>query len=411
MEDRLRKYARLAVQGGVHLQKGQTLMIHADVMAAPFVRMVTEEAYACGAREVVVRYGDEQITRLHYLHQSQETLCQVHDWELESRLDYLKEGACVLHIISDTPGIFSDCDSARIAASRLAYAKASKEVQRYTMNNECAWSIVAVPSAAWAKQVFPECEEPEAVEKLWEAILASVHVDADSDPLNNWEKRNQMFQRRVDALNARRFEALHFTSELGTDLRVALVEDHLWEGGSEETSGGVRFNPNLPTEEVFTMPHRMGVDGIVYASRPLDHNGVLIRDFYIRFENGKAVEFDAKEGKDTLAELLAFDEGSCRLGEVALVPYDSPISLSKRLFYNTLFDENASCHLALGDAYPSCLKGGLQLSQEELLAVGANHSMTHVDFMFGTPQLRVTGIRDEKETLIMEHGCFCESFR
>ena len=159
------------------------------------------------------------------------------------------------------------------------------------------------------------------------------------------------------------------------------------------------------------MPHRMGVDGIVYASRPLDHNGVLIRDFYIRFENGKAVEFDAKEGKDTLAELLAFDEGSCRLGEVALVPYDSPISLSKRLFYNTLFDENASCHLALGDAYPSCLKGGLQLSQEELLAAGANHSMTHVDFMFGTPQLRVTGIRDEKETLIMKHGCFCESFR
>ncbi len=411
MEARLRKYARLALLGGVHLQKGQTLIIYGDVMAAPFVRLVCEEAYAYGAKEVVVRYGDEQITRLHYLHQPLQTLCEVHRWELESRLDYLKEGACVLHIISDTPGIYADCDPSRIKEARLAYAKASKEIQRYTSENLCAWSIIAVPGKEWAKQVFPNEEEERAVEKLWEAILQSVHVDEDSDPLVNWQARNAMFQRRVNALNAGRFEALHFTSELGTDLRIGLVSDHLWEGGNEQTADGVWFNPNLPTEEVFTMPHRHKVEGIVYASRPLDYNGVLIKDFFIRFENGKAVAFDAKEGRETLAALLAFDAGSSYLGEVALVPYDSPISTSNLLFYNTLFDENASCHLALGDSYPSCMKNGLAMSEKERQEKGANHSMAHVDFMFGTAGLCVDGICGDMRVRIMENGSFTPQFR
>lgn len=411
MENKLRQYAQLALVSGVHLQKGQTLMIHADVMAASFVQIVCEEAYRHGAKEVVVRYGDEKLSRLHYLYQSEETLTAIHDWELECRLDYLKEGACVLHIVTDTPGIFADCDPRRIAQARLAYAKASEEIQKYTMNNICAWCIIAVPSSQWAMKVFPDCSQEEAIRKLWDAILASVHVDGHQDAIECWDKRNVLFHKRVEKLNAYRFQALHFRNALGTDLLVHLVDDHLWEGGSETTSNGVSFNANMPTEEVFTMPHRSKVDGIVYASKPLDYNGVLITDFYLRFKDGKVVEFDAKSGKETLASLLSFDKNSNRLGEVALVPYDSPISLSNLLFYNTLFDENASCHLALGDSYPSCLQGGLSMEKDALLKAGANQSMAHVDFMFGTKDLCVKGLCGTNEIMIMQDGNFTKEFQ
>ena len=410
MEKIIRQYARLALYSGVHLQKGQILMIHADVVAASFVQIVCEEAYRCGAKEVVVRYGDEQLSRLHYLYQSSDSLTTVHPWEIESRLDYLKEGACVLHIISDTPGIFADCDPVRISNARFAYAKASEEIQRYTMNNICAWSIIAVPSPQWAMRVFPKCSCDEAMRRLWEAILNSVHIDGVQDPIAVWQKKNAAFHARVEALNACQFDMLHFTSGLGSDLYVGLVQSHRWEGGSETTRSGVEFNANMPTEEVFTMPHRSLTNGIVYASRPLDYNGTLIKDFYLRFDKGKGVDFDAKVGKDALAALLSFDENSDRLGEVALVSDDSMISRSNLLFYNTLFDENASCHLALGDSYPSCIKDGLRMERDELLKAGANQSMTHVDFMFGTNDLCVKGIRGENEILIMENGIFTERF-
>lgn len=411
METLLEKYARLALLCGVNLQKGQTLLIQSDIAAAEFAEVVTREAYAFGAKEVVVHYSDERITRLHYLYQSSDTLCTIHDWKLECKSDYLKKGACILHIISDTPGIFADCDTKKITEARLAYAKASKDLQRYTMNNECAWSIVAIPSPAWAMQVFPDLTKEDAMKKLWQAIYDSVYIKEGADPVREWKSRNAHFHQRVAALNKQQFRMLHFSNGLGTDLKVRLVEHHRWEGGSEKTTKGIDFNANLPTEEVYTMPHREGADGIVYASKPLDHNGVLIKDFYIVFKNGKVVDFDAKQGKEALASLIHFDEGSNRLGEVALVPYDSPISLSGLLFYNTLFDENASCHLALGDAYPSCLEHGVQMTEEELRAAGANQSMAHVDFMFGTADLSVKGIGRYGEIEIMKNGNFTSSFR
>lgn len=405
-----RKYARLALACGVNVQKGQTVMVNADVQAADFAALICEEAYRMGAGEVVMRYSDERVSRLHYLHQDEQTLCRVHDWQIDSRLDYLKEGACVLHVISETPGMFADCDAAKISAASLAWARASKAVQKYTMDNICAWSIVAVPNAGWADQVFADAGE-DGVKKLWQAIFDCVYVDAHHDPLAIWEKRNAMFEQRVNSLNACRFTALHFTSSLGTDLTVGLPQGHLWEGGSEQTQDGVRFNANLPTEEVFTMPHRLKTNGVVHASKPLDYNGQLIEDFHLEFQDGKVCGYDARKGKAALRALIEFDEGSSYLGEVALVPQDSAIARSGLLFYNTLFDENASCHLALGDAYPSCLSGGLAMSEEERKACGANQSMTHVDFMFGTPDLRVTGIgADGQQTLIMENGLFAEAF-
>lgn len=410
MNELKRKYARLALACGVNVQKGQTVMINADVQAADFAALLCEEAYRLGAGEVVMRYSDERVSRLHYLHQDEQMLCKVRPWQIDSRLDYLKEGACVLHVISETPGAYADCDAAKISAATLAWARASKEVQKYTMDNICAWSIVAVPNARWAAKVFADAGS-EAVARLWQAVFNCVYVDADHDPVQVWAKRNAMFAKRVERLNAHRFATLHFTSTLGTDLRIGLPQGHRWEGGSEKTQDGRWFNANLPTEEVFTMPHRLKTEGIVYASKPLDHHGQLIEDFFLEFKEGKVCGYDARKGKAALRSLIEFDEGSSYLGEVALVPQDSAIARCGLLFYNTLFDENASCHLALGDSYPSCLEGGLTLREEERKKQGANQSMIHVDFMFGTADLCVKGIDEEgRETLIMEDGLFTEPF-
>lgn len=407
MESLLEKYARLAVVSGVNLQKGQTLLIQADVEAAFFARLVCEQAYRLGAREVVVLYGDEQLSRLHYRYAQKEALCEVHNWQLEQKLDYFKQGACVLHILSQTPGIFGDCDAKRISEARLAYAKAGKEVQDYTMSNRCAWSIVAIPNEAWAKQVFAQEDGPSALRHLWEEIFRCVHVDEQSDPVENWQKHNATFERRVRLLNEKNFKTLHFTNAIGTDLYVDLIAHHRWEGGSEKTQDGIVFNANMPTEEVFTTPYRYGARGKVVASRPLDHNGVLIRDFYLCFQEGRVCGYDAVQGLEALRSLIEYDEGSCYLGEVALVPQNSPIAQADVLFYNTLFDENASCHLALGDSYPSCVAGGLSMTESELREAGANQSMAHVDFMFGTPDLTVVGIQtDGKQQIIMENGLF-----
>ena len=406
MNELKRKYARLALACGVNVQKGQTVMINADVQAADFAALLCEEAYRLGAGEVVMRYSDERVSRLHYLHQDEQMLCKVRPWQIDSRLDYLKEGACVLHVISETPGAYADCDAAKISAATLAWARASKEVQKYTMDNICAWSIVAVPNARWAAKVFADAGS-EAVARLWQAVFDCVYVDADHDPVQVWAKRNAMFAKRVERLNAHRFATLHFTSTLGTDLRVGLPQGHRWEGGSEKTQDGRWFNANLPTEEVFTMPHRLKTEGIVYASKPLDHNGKLIEDFYFRFEKGRVVDCGAKKEEAALKLLVDFDEGSHYIGEVALVPYASPISMSNLLFLNTLFDENASCHLALGRAYAMNVAGGLTMSEEELKKAGANDSNTHVDFMFGTADMCITGVlEDGKEVAVFADGNF-----
>lgn len=384
-------YARLAVKSGVNLREHQTLLIQADIDTAEFTRMVVEQAYQAGAREVVVTYLDSAVDRCHYLYQDEETLSEVHSWQVDKQLDYLKKGACMMRIISPHPQALKDCDPKKMAVRSRSLAAATKEAQEYTMASKVQWTIVAVPNPEWAALVFPDQPEAKAMESLWKAILDCVYVNEDSDPQSVWQQRDQLFQERIAKLNAFAFQRLHFTNSLGTDLMVGLVEHHVWGGGSEVAQNGVRFNANIPTEEVFCAPHKDRVEGTVVASRPLIYQGNVIRNFHFTFKNGRVCDFDAEAGREVLAELLAMDEGSSALGEVALVPDNSPISQSNLLFYTTLFDENAACHLALGSAYPSCVEGGNAMNEDELKAKGINVSLIHVDFMFGTSDMEVKG--------------------
>ena len=304
-------------------------------------------------------------------------------------------GACYLRIHSDMPGALKDVDQSKVRAYQMAYSKKMKDLRKYTMNNEGQWCVIGIPSVEWAKVVFPHLSEEEAFEKLEDAIFMTSRVTEDSDPLENWRIHDGNLVEHARKLTELNFKQLHFTSELGTDLTVELVDNHVWIGGGDKTPKGVYFDPNIPTEECFTMPKKTGVNGIVYASKPLSYSGKVIDGFWFRFENGKVVDFGAKQEEETLKSLLDFDEGSRYLGEVALVPYDSPISNSNILFFNTLFDENAACHLALGMPYPENVKGGAHMSEEELKAAGANESSQHEDFMFGTKEMNIDGIQQD----------------
>ena len=406
-EDVLRKYARLAVCSGVNVQPDQLLVINASVKDHEFVEMCVEEGYKAGAKEVYVNWNDENISKMHYQYQSIETLSQFPDWREEKTKYEQANKACYLSIDSSTPGLMKDIDQEKIKASLMAYYSRMAKYQKYTMNNIGQWSVIALPSPAWAKMIFPEKSEEEAVEALWDAILFSVRVREDNDPVEEWRLHDEELDRHCQILNSYQFDALHFESELGTDLTVNMVKDHIWVGGGVNNPDNVFFNPNMPTEECFCMPDRDNVNGIVHASKPLDYNGTVIKDFWFRFENGKVVDYDAAEGKEALTTLLETDEGSRHLGEVALISYDSPISNLDILFYNTLFDENASCHLALGACYPENITGGLEMETEELLRHGGNDSLNHVDFMFGTRQMKVTGIKENKDdVIIFENGNF-----
>lgn len=399
-QNRLEKYAELTIVKGVNIQKDQTLIINASIHASDMARACSKAAYEHGAKRVLVFYNDDSLMRLDFQYQSEETLTDIKPWQIDSKLDYFKEGGCILHIISDTPEILKGLDTDKISKRRFAMANANKEAQDYTMNNKTQWCLVAVPNPEWAKLVYPDIkDEDAAVEALWERILSCVHVRKDNDPIEEWTQLNHDFAKRVEKLNAYNFDQLHFTNSKGTDLYVKLVKRHIWAGGSDFTiDSNIEFIANMPTEEIFTMPDRCGVHGRVYSSRPLDYSGNLIKNFWLEFKDGKVVDFDAEVGKDALKSLIEFDEGSCRLGEVALVPFNSPISQSGILFYNTLFDENASCHLALGNCYANTMEGGIDLSDDELKAAGGNISFTHVDFMFGTEDMTVMGLHETGES-------------
>lgn len=403
----LRKYAKLAVCMGVNVQKGQMLVINASVADYEFVRLCCEEAYKAGAGEVVVNWNDEQLNLMDYTYCSTESLCEVPKWSLDKYQWAIDKGCCMLSISSSTPGLLKDVDPMKMKQVQLSRMKAMAPFQYYTMNNEGQWSIVALPSVGWAKKVFPELGEDEAVEKLMEAILMSARVNEGNDPIEEWKKHNEKMTHYSKVLNDHNFEYLHFKNSLGTDLKVELVKDHVWCGGCETSTKGVIFNPNIPTEENFCMPHKNGVNGRVVATKPLSYQGKLIDGFYLDFEEGKVVSYHADQEEETLKNLIELDEGSCRLGEVALISYDSPINETGILFYNTLFDENASCHLALGRAYPMNVKNGTKMNNEELAAVGANYSMTHVDFMFGSRDMHVVGIKENgEEVVLFDNGNF-----
>lgn len=397
----LRKYASLAVNIGVAVKEDQLLVINGQVRDYKFVQMCVQEAYKAKAKKVIVNWNSSELTHLDMLNCSKETLCDIPQYLYDARKYAQDNGCCFLSIVSDIPGLLADVDSEKMKAYQRARSKKFADLMRYSMTNQGQWCVIALPNEAWAKKVFPDLNEEEAVEKMWEEILKAVKVNENDDPIDLWKEHDAKLKKHCEILNNYNFKKLHFTNSLGTDLYVGLVENHLWVGGSSETVDGTVFEPNMPTEEVFCMPDKLVTSGVVYASKPLSYGGKLIDKFSLRFENGKVVQHHAEIGEEVLTGLLDSDEGSRYLGEVALISYDSPISLSNILYYETLFDENASCHLALGQSYAENVKGGTLMEEEQLNKLGANSSTIHVDFMFGTRDLNVTGIKEDGEEIVV----------
>jgi len=402
----LEKYALLLVKTGINIQKNQTLVINSPIECAAFTRIVSRIAYIEGAREVVVTWRDELSTKIKFTFAPEEIFSEYPDWQKDFYVSSARKGAAFLSISASDPELMKDVNPARLSKSNKAASNAIKEYRDRMMSNKNVWCVASIPTQAWANKVFPGLSESEAMEKLWNAIFKTVRVDTE-DPVASWETHKANLKKSMDYLNMNNFKYLQYKNSLGTNLKIELPENHLWLGGSDYTPGGVEFIANMPTEEVFTLPKKTGVNGTVVSSKPLNYNGNLIEKFSLTFENGRVVDFKAESGYDILKSIIETDEGSCYLGEVALVPYDSPISNSNILFYNTLFDENASCHLALGKAYPVCIKNGENLSNEELVGLEVNDSFVHEDFMVGTKDLQIIGITaDGKEVSVFENGNF-----
>lgn len=406
----LEAYARLVVRIGVNLQHDQILVVSSPIECAPFARLLAKEAYAAGAHEVVMSWGDELSARIKYDMAETAVFSEFPEWRRAFYTDYAEQGAAFISIAARDPEIFSGVDPERLTLAQQAAGAALLEYRARLMANQNTWCVASVPTAAWAKKVFPSVSEEEAMAKLWDAIFRTVRIGGDGDVVAAWHDHIDYLHRAAKFLNENDFSSLHYTNELSTDLTIELPEGHLWAGGSEMAATHVPFVANLPTEEVYTLPKRDGVTGRVVASKPLVYQGSLIEHFWLEFEGGKVVRFHAEKGEGVLAELLKTDEGSARLGEVALVPFDSPISKSGLLFYNTLFDENAACHLALGKAYPTCLKGGEDMDSVTLLQHGVNDSLLHEDFMVGSRDLAITGTRrsDGREIPIFRNGNFID---
>ncbi|QWC00336.1 aminopeptidase [Mycoplasmatota bacterium] len=401
------KLANLSVQVGANVQQDQVVVVNGSTESKEIVRKVVEEAYKAGAKEVIVNWRDDYTGKMNVEYQSIETLQNIPEYAIERFKYFVDQGACVISIVSPIPGLNKNLDPKKQQAQAVASSKALNFYREHMMGNRSQWTIIAASNPVWAQKVFPGKDEDEATEALWEAIFKASRVTENNDPVKDWEEHNHRLIKHNKILNDYQFKSLHFKNDLGTDLRVELVKNHVWSGGQELATNGTVFNPNIPTEENFTMPLKTGVNGKVVATKPLDYQGNLIEDFWLEFKDGKVVDYDAKEGKDNLQNLIEFDEGSSYLGEVALIGYDSPISQSNILFFNTLFDENASCHLALGRAYPMNIKGGNDMSKEELEKHGYNNSMAHVDFMFGSKDLDIVGYTpDGKEVQIFKDGNF-----
>ena len=390
IEKNMEKLADLVVKKGVNVQKGQPVLLRCPVERADFARLVAKKAYERGAVEVVMQWSDDPLTLMRFENAPVEHFEEVPDWMVQRTKYYMEKGACVISVAATDPELLKDVDPKKIATWSKAFSAANKENMKYTMNDLNSWCVVSVPTVGWAKRVFPDVSEDEAMEKLWNAIFYTTRTDQD-DPVSAWDEHIGIMDRHAAVLNERQYKKLHYKNSLGTDLEVELPENHIWISGGSENAKGDVFIANMPTEEVFTLPKRTGVNGKLYSTKPLNMSGNLVDEMVFTFENGKVVDYDAKVGKQHLTDLFDVDENARYLGEVALVPYDSPISNSGLLFYNTLFDENASCHFAFGKAYPTCIKGGVDLSDEELLEIGVNDSLIHEDFMVGSKDLEITG--------------------
>ncbi|ASF41043.1 aminopeptidase [Halobacillus halophilus] len=409
-QDKLEKYAELALRTGVNLQEQQKLMINSTIEGAEFTRVVAKKAFEMGAEDVHINWSDDELTRMKYEYASQETLSEVPEWQQQKFTYFAEQGAAILSIRSTDPDLLKGIDAGKVAAANKARSEAMSTFRNYTMNDRLQWSIVSIPIPAWAQKIFPGESEETAQDKLWEQIFSIVRVDQ-KDPIAAWEEHNETLIKARGYLNKKQYSKLVYKAP-GTDLEVALPKGHIWKGGPATTEKeNIQFNPNMPTEEVFTAPHKYGVDGKVTCTKPLNYGGNVIDGFTLTFKEGKVTDFSAEEGEETLKHLLDTDEGSRRLGELALVPHESPISQSGLIFYNTLYDENASCHLALGKAYPNNMTGGSDMSEEELDQNGINHSLSHVDFMMGSDKLDIDGImEDGTKEAVMRQGSWAISF-
>ncbi|HIZ55755.1 MAG TPA: aminopeptidase [Firmicutes bacterium] len=406
MQKKLQEYADIIVGMGVNLQKEQTLVISAPIECVEFVRMISAAAYRQGAREVVYHWNDDQLTRQKYLHADSSVFDTIPAWRQTFYEEYSTKGAAFLSLYAEDPENLKGVDPDRMQRFRRANGEALKEFYRREMENEIPWCVVSLPTYGWAKRVFPDVSAEEAMVKLWNVIFKVMRI-GEGTAEQAWQKHLRVLQEHADFLNQQDFRYLHYQNALGTDLMVELPDNHIWTCGGEKTKSGQKFVPNMPTEEIFTAPKRDGVNGVLFGSKPLAESGNIIDGIRFEFQDGKIVRADATRGQEYLRQAITVDAGASYLGEVALVPYESPISQSGILFYNTLFDENASCHFAFGEAYKSSVKGGEYMTEEEQRQAGLNMSLTHVDFMVGTPDLQIIGIRkDGTEVPVFINGNF-----
>lgn len=403
----LEKLASLAVRVGANVQQGQILVITSPINALELVRLIQKEAYMVGAKKVYIDWTDDELNRNYYQYANDDTLVEIPDFQL-SKLHYLVENnACRISIDSRNPHGMQGVNMERVVTANRAIGPKTSFYQNHYSSSKSQWTIVAYPNEEWCKTVFPNLPVEEAFNKLFDAIMYTSRINLENDPQEEWLNHTKVLEEHSKLMNDYCFKTLHFKNSLGTDLTIELVENHLWAGGGEMGGNGVYFVPNIPTEEIFTMPHKNRVNGKVVSTKPLNYQGNLIQDFYFVFKDGKVVEYDAKVGKEALKSLIELDEGSSRLGEVALISHNSPISNLNILFNDTLFDENASCHLALGNAYSMNVVGGTTMEEEELIKIGYNVSLTHVDFMFGSEDMEITGItNDGKKVQIFKKGNF-----
>ncbi len=400
---RLDRLAEVAVRVGLQLQPGQDLLLTAPVAALPLVRRIAAHAYKAGAGIVTPFFADEEITLARYRNANDASFDRAAGWLYEGMAKAFSANTARLAVAGDNPMLLSAEDPAKVAranrANSMAYQPALEKIAGFDIN----WNIVAYPNPSWARQVFPGDDEDVAVAKLADAIFAASRVDGD-DPVGAWQAHNAALAARTARLNEGRFHALHFSGP-GTELTVGLADGHEWMGGASTSKNGITCNPNIPTEEVFTTPHALRVEGFVKSTKPLSHQGTLITDIAVRFEGGRIVEANATKGAEVLTKVLDTDEGARRLGEVALVPHSSPISKSGLLFYNTLFDENAASHIALGQCYAKCFVDGARLTPDEIAAQGGNRSLIHIDWMIGSGEVDVDGVgADGSRTPVMRRG-------
>ncbi|MBQ3258103.1 MAG: aminopeptidase [Oscillospiraceae bacterium] len=390
----LKEYAKLIVNVGANVQKGQEVQITAEMDQPEFVAYVAEAAYKAGAKKVTVDWKNDALTKLNAKYQKLSTLSKVEAWE-EAKLQHMVDTLpCRIYIMSEDPDGLKGISQPKYSKALAARGKITKPY-RQAINNKHQWTIAAVPGEKWAKKVFPHLSKKQAVEALWEAILSCARTEGDA--VANWQAHNAEMEAHADFLNAKKIRKLHYTASNGTDLTVGLMERSRFCAACDTTLSGVKYTPNMPTEEVFTTPKKGEAEGIVYASMPLSYQGQLIENFSMEFKNGKVVSVKAEKNEALLQRMVEMDENAGYLGECALVPKESPINRSGLIFYNTLFDENASCHLALGMGYDTCVEGFADLTREELAEMGVNDSVIHVDFMIGTEDMSIDGITEDGE--------------